>query len=73
MGYNAIILLTFKYLISMTRTDFLHNVAIAFANNCSLAKENFSTEYCTTLICSLAEQLTDKVAEKAGFDPEYQL
>lgn len=57
----------------MTRTEFFHNVAIAFANNCSLAKENFSTEYCTTIICSLAEQLTDKVAQKAEFDPEYRL
>jgi hypothetical protein len=57
----------------MTRTEFLHKVALAFAANNSLPKEDFSPEYYTTLICNLSEQLTNKVAEKAEFDIEFGL
>ena len=57
----------------MTKTEFIHKVAIAFAANNSLVKENFTTEYCTKLICDLSEQLANKVEEKAGFDIEYQM
>jgi hypothetical protein len=56
----------------MTRTEFLHQAAIVFASNSALAKEEFTTEHCTNIICDLAEKLTNKVAEKADFDPEYQ-
>ena len=57
----------------MTYTDFLQKAALAFAANNSLPKEDFTPEYYTTLICNLAEQLTNKVAEKAEFEPEYCL
>ncbi len=57
----------------MTRTDFIHKAAVAFASNSALAKENFSTDYCTKLICDLATQLANKVGEIAEFDPEYSL
>ena len=57
----------------MTRTEFLHKAAITFAANTSLPKEDFTPEHYTTLICNLAEQLTNKVAEKAEFEPEYRV
>lgn len=56
----------------MTRTEFFHKTAITFANNCNLPKADFTPEYYTDLICNLAESLTNKVAEKADFDPEYR-
>ena len=56
----------------MTRSEFLHKGAITFANNCTLLKGDFTPEYYTDLICNLAESLTNKVAEKADFDPEYK-
>lgn len=56
----------------MTKTEFIHKAAIAFASNNSLVKDNYTPEYCTTLICELSEQLADKVAEKAEFDLEFQ-
>ena len=57
----------------MTRTEFYQKTCIAFASNGAIVKENFSTDYCINLITSLAEKLTEKVAESADFDPEYLL
>lgn len=56
----------------MTRTEFLHKAAIVFAANTSLPKEDFTPKYYTTLICNLAEHLTNKVAEIAEFELEYR-
>jgi hypothetical protein len=56
----------------MTRTEFYIKTCIAFASNGAIVKENYSTDYCINLITSLAEKLTEKVAESADFDPEYQ-
>ena len=56
----------------MTRTEFLHQTAIAFARNSSLAKEEFTTEHCAKIVCDLAEKLTDKIGSISDFDPEYK-
>lgn len=57
----------------MTRTEFFQKAALIFADNNSLPKEDFTPDYYTTLICNLAEHLTNKVAEKAEFEPEYRV
>ena len=73
MGYKATLCITLSKELNMTRTEFYIKACIAFANNGAIVKENFSTDYCVNLITNLAEKLTDKVAESADFDPEYQL
>ena len=45
----------------MNKTEFYKKAAIAFASNCSIAKENFNSEYCVNIICDLATKLTNKV------------
>lgn len=55
----------------MTRTEFLHKAALAFASNSNLAQEQFTTDHCARIICDLAEKLTEKVEAVSDFDTEF--
>lgn len=57
----------------MTRTDFIQQVAISFASNPSIVKDDYTVADCAKLITELSESLADKVHEKAAFDVEYQI
>ena len=57
----------------MTRTDFIHQTAIALASNPSVIKDNYTVADCARLITELSESIADKVHEKAAFDVEYQI
>lgn len=57
----------------MTRTEFYLQACIAFATNSKVIRDNLTPEQHVSNIHYLAEMLTEKVAESADFDPEYQL
>ena len=56
----------------MTRTEFYLKACIAFATNSKVIRDNLTAEQHVSNIHYLAEQLTNKVAEKAEFDLEFQ-
>ena len=64
---------SFKQKIKMTRTEFYHKAAIAFASNAKMLPESLTISQWLDNIANLAEALTLRVEETAAFDPENSL